>query len=329
MYGASKTDYENWSNPLEKMMISEQNFYDEDDNAMSLKEVLEEIMKLMNWTCVDWRGELYFIDVDNESREYYMYNSDLTTYSHVKADEMNVQEIGFAGSDHTLDILPGYNKASVKCSNYPVGEALPEIDFDDFMLIGAKENSIPNYTKIVTYRPISDNIHMNAFKVASEDVNKLILVMIDADEEKEMFEATESGFIIGAIPQKYDTIEKIDNEPARVDWEYKEQIYIPLARPGDPLRKLIYPEGGTTEIIKIKGASSTYLGGAFAINFSLRVELNFSDQIAKGYFDSQDFSFLLRIGNNYYHGDAEGNFIWDKSPEKDASFPNNLSLIHI
>ena len=28
------------------MMISEQNFYDEDDNAMSLKEVLEEIMKL-------------------------------------------------------------------------------------------------------------------------------------------------------------------------------------------------------------------------------------------------------------------------------------------
>ena len=52
------------------------------------------------------------------------------------------------------------------------------------MLIGAKENSIPNYTKIVTYRPISDNIHMNAFKVASEDVNKLILVMIDADEEK-------------------------------------------------------------------------------------------------------------------------------------------------
>lgn len=326
VYGASKTDYENWSNPLEKMMISEQNFYDEDDNAMSLKEVLEEIMKLMNWTCVDWRGELYFIDVDNESREYYMYNSDLTTYSHVKADEMNVQEIGFAGSDHTLDILPGYNKASVKCSNYPVGEALPEIDFDDFMLIGAKENSIPNYTKIVTYRPISDNIHMNAFKVASEDVNKLILVMIDADEEKEMFEATESGFIIGAIPQKYDTIEKIDNEPARVDWEYKEQIYIPLARPGDPLRKLIYPEGGTTEIIKIKGASSTYLGGAFAINFSLRVELNFSDQIAKGYFDSQDFSFLLRIGNNYYHGNAEGNFIWDKNPEKDASFPNNLEI---
>ena len=326
VYGVSQTEYNRWNNPLERMMVSEQNFFDEDDNAMSLKEVLEEIMKLMNWTCADWNGELFFIDVDNEDGEYYKYNSAMSSYTRAASDRKNVQDIGFAGSDHTLDILPGYNKASVRCSNYPVGEALPEIDFDDFKLIGAKENDVPDYTKIVTYRPTSDNIQMNAFKVASEDVNELILAVIDVDEEKELFESTENGFIIGAIPQKYDTIEKIDNEPARVDWEYKEQIYIPLVRSGDPFRKLIYPEGGTTELIKIKGTSSTYLGGAFAIDFSLRVELSFSDPVAKGYFDSLDFNFLLRIGDNYYHGDAEGNFIWNKNPAHDASFPNNLEI---
>lgn len=45
---------------------------------MTLKEILEEICKLLNWTCVDWRGELYFVDIDHKER-YYRYNTDLAS----------------------------------------------------------------------------------------------------------------------------------------------------------------------------------------------------------------------------------------------------------
>ena len=37
-----------------------------DDEAiicMDLKEILEEVCKFLNWTCVDWRGELYFLSL--------------------------------------------------------------------------------------------------------------------------------------------------------------------------------------------------------------------------------------------------------------------------
>lgn len=44
---------------------------------MTLKEVLEEICKFLNWTCVDWKGELYFLDLDHEG-VYHKYNGTLT-----------------------------------------------------------------------------------------------------------------------------------------------------------------------------------------------------------------------------------------------------------
>lgn len=46
---------------------------------MTNKEVLEEICKLLNWTCVDWKGELYFVDMDHQG-DYRRYSSNLETW---------------------------------------------------------------------------------------------------------------------------------------------------------------------------------------------------------------------------------------------------------
>ena len=59
---------------------------------------------------------------------------------------LNVQSIGFAGSDHALDILPGYNKVTVKDSNYPVDSLIPDL-FGDSLLSPLIKNS-PYYRKI-------------------------------------------------------------------------------------------------------------------------------------------------------------------------------------
>lgn len=327
VYSVSQSEYNNWNNPLERMMVSEQNFFDEDDNPMSLKEVLEEIMKLMNWTCTDWNGELFFIDVDNEDGEYYKYTSEMSSYTQVQADGINVQDIGFAGNDHTLDILPGYNKASIRCSNYPVGDALPKIDFDDFENIGTVEDSYTNlFRRFVWKRPNNEKILMNTFQY--NYLGDKTPHPIDISKEKELFESGQKSQITGAIPQNYDFIEKDESgNPRRVDWEYKERIVIPLS----PNQKdVIFQNPGEYELIKIKGVPSVYNSeGVFAINFSTevaRITYYNGNQVYADRIKSYDFRFKLRIGNNYYHGRSDGSYYWDNNPDYNPSYPNNLEI---
>lgn len=327
VYSVSQSEYNNWNNPLESMMVSEQNFFDEDDNPMSLKEVLEEIMKLMNWTCADWNGELFFIDVDNEDGEYYKYTSEMSSYTQVQADGINVQDIGFAGNDHTLDILPGYNKASIRCSNYPVGDALPKIDFDDFEDIGTVEDSYTNlFRRFVWKRPNNEKILMNVFQY--NYLGDKTPHPIDISKEKELFESGQKSQITGAIPQNYDFIEKDESgNPSRVDWEYKERIVIPLS----PNQKdVIFQNPGEYELIKIKGVPSVYNSeGVFAINFSTevaRITYYNGNQVYADRIKSYDFRFKLRIGNNYYHGRSDGSYYWDNNPDYNPSYPNNLEI---
>lgn len=327
VYGSSQSEYDSWGNPLESMMVSEQNFFDEDDNPMSLKEMLEEIMKLMNWTCADWNGELFFIDVDNEDGEYYKYTSEMSSYAQIQADGINVQDIGFAGNDHTLDILPGYNKASIRCSNYPVGDALPKIDFDDFEDIGTVEDSYTNlFRRFVWKRPNNEKILMNAFQY--NYLGDKTPHPIDISKEKELFESGQKSQITGAIPQNYDFIEKDESgNPSRVDWEYKERIVIPLS----PNQKdVIFQNPGEYELIKIKGVPSVYNSeGVFAINFSTevaRITYYNGNQVYADRIKSYDFRFKLRIGNNYYHGRSDGSYYWDNNPDYNPGYPNNLEI---
>ena len=89
-------------------MISEQNFFDEDDKPMKLKEVLEEICKFLNWTCVDWRGDLYFVDVDHAG-DYYKYALDFSAYATVRGIYyQRSKKFGFSGDNHTGSIILGW-----------------------------------------------------------------------------------------------------------------------------------------------------------------------------------------------------------------------------
>lgn len=324
VYGLSQSDYNSWNNPLESMMVSEQNFFDEDDNAMSLLEVLKEIMKLMNWTCADWRGELYFIDVDNETGEYFRYTADLASYTQVQADEMNVQEIGFAGSDHTLDILGGFNKASVRCSNYPVKEGIPQVDYDSMIFDSQKENSVPGNPdqKIVSrlYRTPKDA--------------KAFLYWYSFNTSDKTFTETESSDYIygnvfcGAHATLTETLTYEDGKPTNIEHDYQEQIVMTIGYQlgssiENPTASPIY----TVEkpVIRMRGVASAYMGGALSIDFDVTVEI-FKDITGGETLRSYDFHFSLRIGDNYYHGKSDGSFIWDNNPSQNPDYPNNLEV---
>lgn len=130
VYAKDSNDYASAINVLDEMMVSEQDFFDEDDKPMKLKEVLEEVCKFLNWTCVDWKGSLFFVDIDHNG-EFHGYDPlSFDRTGSIIPELINIQHNGFAGSDHALDILPGYNKVTIKDSNYCVGELIPEETFN-------------------------------------------------------------------------------------------------------------------------------------------------------------------------------------------------------
>lgn len=103
----------------EDCQISEQNFFDEESKPMNWLQVLEEISRFAHVTLCDWRGDIWFVDYDyKDAYDAYSISMSLVEANAVTPSYRSVQAIGYHGSQHTLDLLGGYNKATIKVSNY-------------------------------------------------------------------------------------------------------------------------------------------------------------------------------------------------------------------
>ncbi len=299
VYAANANAYAALTNVLESMTVSEQNFFDEDDKAMTLKEVLEEICKLLNWTCVDWRGDLYFVDVDHTG-EYYKYASDFSSFQMVLFSEANIQQIGFAGSDNTLDILGGYSKASVKTSNYNVGDIFPSEDFDRLELFSEPSN-------------IVDGNKISVKKIYSPSVYKLYHYNDSAGREEITNTAgyeSQASSLLGAFPIKTDSYNMVNNgagglKPDIANYSFDDCIQVRSRGyygyeigPDDLLMEFASPLPVTT-----------YCNGAMAINCS--IQLSNRTDLAK--FDTNAFDggiigsnvripCTMSVGGKYWNG---------------------------
>lgn len=129
-------------------VISEQNFFDEENKAMSYKDVLEEICRFAHVTLYDDCGSLYFVDHDYTDAydEWTLTNGvlTLTSANALAIGNKSVQDIGFGGSDHSLDIVAGYNKASIKTSNYNNSDKVfPEENWDNLNPLAIELTQVP------------------------------------------------------------------------------------------------------------------------------------------------------------------------------------------
>lgn len=327
VYGLSSAAYNAWTNPLLSMSVSEQDFFDEDGTPMKMKEVLEEIMKLLGWTCVDWAGSLYFVDIDNDSGEYYRYSPTLSTYTKVQAVTVSVQDIGFSGSDHSLDIVPGYNKATVRVSNYPVGDALPNTDLEEEDYLTSKDErayqSVTEGYKVThhrIYRPDRENYKMYAYKMGDEPDS---VTELTREEEKSLIDGSGNwmpGNLTGAIPHKYDEYNEDSSGNADItDYDYDEEIYMQIRR-STQATKAVFTASNRIPVIRISGVTAAYSGGAFAIDSQLIM------YAYGGTVNTFDFHFSLRIGNYYYHGKSNGECYWNTNSEQDSEYDNNLNF---
>lgn len=322
-YAKTSSEFASWNNPLSEMVVSQQNFFDEDDNAMTLKEVLESVMKLLNWTCVDWKGELYFVDADGNG-EYYKYTPDFASYTKVNADTLSVQNIGYSGANHTLDIVGGYNKVVINCSNYSIEEDIPQVDYDGMIFDSQKENSVPG--------DMNKKVILRLYRTPKDA--KSFLYWYSFNKSEKTFTETESSEYIdgnvfcGAHATLTETLTYENGEPTNIEHDYQKEIIIPLGYQTsydmyNPKASPIY----TVEkpIMRMKGGAAAFIGGALSISCEVTVEI-FKDMVGGEALGAYDFHFSLRIGNNYYHGKSDGSFIWDNNPAQNPDYPNNLEV---
>ncbi|MCI1681449.1 MAG: hypothetical protein LKI39_02710 [Bacteroides sp.] len=323
VYAIDEASYNANSNPIEGMSISEQDFFDEDDKAMTLKEVLENLCKFFNWTCVDWRGDLYFVDIDHTG-DYHYYDITLTTKTNVSQNEKNVQQVGFSGSDHTLDILPGYNKVTVKDSNYSVGEVFPQEDTDKLTRLGdkityAREYVVDNKVsrKIYFLPGVYKMYHYENGTVQNEVSEETIKNMSLDDVE----------LLLGAIPIKRCNYE-MENiggtwQPNITSYSYEDLIQLritkyPAVKPVEPASRYDYDLKDTKPLLTFAAnlPSTVYKDGAFAIQGSVQMVKAMSSNISDYTPIDEMYSFgdelpsisapyfvcELSVGNKYWNG---------------------------
>lgn len=292
VYAKTKKEYIEGTNILESMVVSEQNFFDEEEKPMKLNEVLEEICKFLNWTCVDWRGELYFVDIDYQGK-YDKYNLSLTNKEEVTKNELIVQEVGFIGTGNSLDVLPGFNKAIVKCSNYALEHIFPEEYFSKLKLYANQEKQSGDRVTIKNfyYPSVYDLFHY------LPDGSGLL-----SDEQFETYKSHPDD-LMGAMIVKRCEYNLVNGKPdiTNYNWEELIQVRRGIKNSGNNNYRWL----GRSVIISFKDKLpvAAYSDGAVAINCSVQItkndDLTIDNEVRNGYVRALcEFS----IGDYYYDG---------------------------
>lgn len=294
VYASSLDGYNSDENIFEKINLAEENFTSDD---LMLNEVLEYLCRFLNWTCYDYEGSLYFVDAD-WSGEYMVYNEGMTTYEKVMLNEVNLQNIGFAGTDHTIDILPGYSKATVKSVNNTFDELLDDEEFsvnemyDSYRIIN-DEYEGEEYVQGLMLK-LWKTIAYGNDGALSDDAMKLMGARLNHAMTGGM-----TAYRIGRAEIEM-TGGDVFNPEYRVisenyDWRTVLRYRIVSTAVGNP-------------ILKVCGKTAIFKEGAIGLSADILFTTNYAEPHKVTITESHVLRFSLRIGENYWNGNG-----WQKS----------------
>ena len=189
---------ENGANKIYDLFVSENNFFDEDDEPMKCNEVLEEILRYLNMTMFADGLNVYIVDYDaigkyEYTQKYNVINIErgVSEVSLIKLnDEKTITADNYKGADADLSIDNVYNKATVVSDLYVVDELMGDV-FDEKYLTNVGDywfdtkttqvitgppdqtgaNAHPKRRHILYYR-IFENKNINHLYYNVDDVNK-------------------------------------------------------------------------------------------------------------------------------------------------------------
>ena len=303
MYGSSSSMS---TNVLEEISLIENNFLNEEMNCL---EVLEAVCKFLNWTVYDIGGYIYFVDADWKG-EYRLYDEALNSYTSVSGNEVMVQDIGFNGSDgNTLDVVPGYNKASVKSLNHVFDDVVKDEEYDILdqyyggYLIGYyNNNGLPYACRKKFLKPMLWKVfsYSSDGKLLSQDE----LENLGAPSGLENYWMNLN--VYGALLMSEANYELANwNEPTPAegvtDYDYKDSIQI---RVGSTLTSNAPVIGGDTPVVEMRGEYAVYADCAISID--CQIEGYYDDDLFEPSMvtsvDSQKIQVSINCDGKWYDG---------------------------
>lgn len=287
VYGSSS---EMNGNVFEEIILCEENFTSEE---MNLLEVLEAVCKFLNWTVYDIKGHLYFVDADWEGA-YRVYDEALTNYTNANGNEVFVQSVGFNGSgSNTLDIVHGYNKASVKSINNVFDEVIQEEPFDNLEVVQTWEyeegnsedarRAVRRFKKPMLWEMFYYDQQLNpiTFDQATQmDMNSEVVGCV---------ELTENGYRVTESNGEW--------VPKETDFEWEDFLKVRY----DVFHSL-FGKNDRYKAFTVKGVNSVWKDGAFGLDMSLRYTTGSEMVETAGTLIDTDLYFMLRIGDKYWNG---------------------------
>lgn len=303
VYGSSEVNYSTKKNIFDEITLAEENFTSE---GMMLDEVLEYFCRFFNWTLYDYEGSLYFVDADWKG-EYFSYGEDLVTYEMVTPNTVLLQDIGFGGSDHTIDVLPGYNKVTVKAINNVFDELVENEDLETL-----KENGYQS----VSYDKLSgDDVKVVRKRFLIPEKWELDSYDGDTGEKQDPKDAMNNSFgsALLKISEYGGKWERSDFIPGISDYSWTLAVQDRVKgqqfqeKPGEAMSK---------DLVAIKGAKgAAWMNGALSIDGSIIVpwdDANLAFCKPSGKSGYADITYVLRIGDKYWNGsswvDSEAEF---------------------
>lgn len=292
------------ANVMEELQIVEENFVSGEMNCL---EVLEAVCKFFGWSLHDIRGNLWFVDADWKG-VYRGYDETLTTYTEHTYNELTVQGIGFNGSDvNTLDVVPGYNKASVKSINNVFDRESISEDYDSLQAYADGEYFVATYED-------SDEAHAVRRQFLKPKQWKTIVYDDSLNElDESVIEGKtpyELNLLKGAFLTKeadYKCVSTSDTTPAEgvTDFSYADMVMVRTSTSGS---EEDHENIKNKEAVVMSGPSAVWADCGISIEYDLRVyyDTDLVNEQPGLVIDEEGFFVTVKVecGGKYYNGSA-------------------------
>lgn len=258
---------------IEDIYIHERNFFDEANEPMNSRDVLEEISKYIGMTFIQYQDAYYMIDYDfikNDELHFFVYDRINDTCGNVTITSalLNVRNIGVSESAGSISLGDVYNKVSVVANMNQITNLCPELLDDEKDIVN--QNSDPN-KYYISNRDIDGKNHtlLNSFFKSKENWGYLIPSFSFIDIPAEGVEVSidnVNDIYSGVVWQKYSDYTTEDGEPSSLSWKTCVSFLQAYNMIGASRKTLLTLKNGEYSLFK---------GGYFIINIAYKMSGSF------------------------------------------------------
>ncbi|WP_308744814.1 hypothetical protein [uncultured Bacteroides sp.] len=253
---------------IEDIYIHERNFFDEANEPMNSRDVLEEISKYIGMTFIQYQDAYYMIDYDfikNDELHFFVYDriSDTCESITIPSALLNVRNIGVSESAGSISFGDVYNKVSVVANMNQITNLCPELLDDEKDIIN--QNSAPN-KYYISSRDIDGKNYtlLNSFFKSKSNwyYPKPVKTGLEYEIIEEVTIDNMNSISSGVVWQKYDNYVTEEGEPSSLSW----RTCISFLEKYDNFWK-----NSSTRLMLQKEEYSLFKGGCFIINIAYRM----------------------------------------------------------